>query len=60
MLTDDGRRLPEIAAEMDSLAWVRRESEEEGDRLYEGHSELMSIQRQETGLLVVMRRDNGR
>lgn len=49
----DGRRLPEIAAEFDGLAWMRRESKNEGDKKYEGYSELVSIHRMQNGAVLL-------
>lgn len=42
---EDGRGLPEIAAEFDGLSWLKRESENQGDKEWSGFSVLSSISR---------------
>lgn len=41
----DPRRLPEIAAEFDGLAEVRRYDEQQGDKVFEGYTLLKEIRR---------------
>lgn len=42
---DDSRPLPEIAAEFDGLERIERYSDTQGDKTFEGYSELKSISR---------------
>lgn len=42
---DDSRPLPEIATEFDGLARIERYSDTQGDKTFEGYSELKSISR---------------
>lgn len=48
----DGRRLPTIAREFDGLTHMERESEAEGNKAFDGYSELESIYRRD-GVVVV-------
>lgn len=41
----DERRLPEIAAEFDGLEWMKRESDTQGDKTFEGFTKLIRISR---------------
>lgn len=41
----DARRLPQIAEEFDGLDWMRRESDTQGDKLFEGYSRLSAIRK---------------
>ena len=43
----DKRPLHLIAAEFDGLEWLRRESEEQGDKLFEGFNRLIRISRKD-------------
>lgn len=43
----DKRPLHLIAAEFDGLKWLRRKSEEQGDKLFEGYSRLIRISRKD-------------
>ena len=45
----DDRRLPEIAAEFDGLDWLKRESENQGNKAWEGYSVLKMITRLDDG-----------
>lgn len=47
------QRLPEIAAEFDGLEWLKREDENQGDKLFEGYSALTMIKRTEPGLVLM-------
>lgn len=39
----DKRRLPEIAAEFDGLEWLKRESENQGNKEWKGYTSLQRI-----------------
>lgn len=45
----DDRRLPEIAAEFDGLEWLKRESENQGNKSWEGYSVLQMITKLDDG-----------
>lgn len=49
----DERRLPEIAADFDGLASIRRTSEEEGDAVYQGYDDLRGISRGSSGDVII-------
>lgn len=49
----DDRRLPEIAAEFDGLKWLKRESEEQGDKEFTGYTTLQRIARLSGGEVVI-------
>lgn len=49
----DKRHLPEIAAEFDGLEWLKRESEEQGDKEFVGYSELQRISRNVDGTVTL-------
>lgn len=49
----DIRHLPEIAAEFDGLEWLKREDENQGDKLYEGFDTLHHIQRADPGVVII-------
>ena len=51
----DERPLHLIAAEFDGLEWLRRESEEQGNKLFEGFNRLIRISRKDdTSVLLVL------
>lgn len=50
---DDARRLPVIAAEFDGLEWLKRESENQGNKEFEGYNELKSITRVGNGAVLI-------
>lgn len=50
---DDPRRLPEIAAEFDGIARLERTDENQGDKTWEGYTELASITRQPGGTVLI-------
>ena len=50
---NDERPPAEIAAEFDGLEWLKRESSNEGDALYEGYSVLASLQRTDGGTVMI-------
>jgi len=50
----DSRRLPEIAAEFDGLEWLKRESENEGNKEYIGFSMLGHISRHARGVMIML------
>ena len=39
------QRLPEIANEFDGIEWLKREDENQGDKLFEGYSKLTMVKR---------------
>ncbi len=45
MQMKDQRTLPDIASEFDGLEWLKREDENQGDKLFEGYSILTMIRR---------------
>ena len=45
----DDRRLPEIAAEFDGLEWLKRESENQGNKSWEGYAVLQMITKLDDG-----------
>ena len=49
----DDRRLIEIAAEFDDLKWLKRESEDQGNKLFEGYSYLQSITQTASGVVLL-------
>ena len=48
---EDARPLSSIAAEFEGLEWLRREDENEGDRLFDGFGLLNGIKRIEPGVV---------
>lgn len=54
----DQRPLHLIAAEFDGLEWLRRKSEEQGDKLFEGFKRLIRISRKDnTSVLLVLSKE---
>lgn len=51
----ESRRLPEIAEEFDGLEWLKRESETQGNKLFEGFSRLAMIR--QTGQKILLSLD---
>lgn len=49
----DPRRLPEIAAEFDGIARLERTDENQGDKSWEGYTELAAITRQPGGSVLI-------
>ena len=49
----DSRNLSEIAADFEGLAWMKRENEEQGDKLFEGYSELVNVARKAGDLVIL-------
>lgn len=41
----DDRPIPQVAADFDGLAWLERESAEQGDKRFDGFSVLMGVER---------------
>lgn len=57
---DDARKLAVIAAEFEDLEWLKRESEEQGNKEWQGYSELESISRVRNGaVLLRMKKPEG-
>lgn len=53
MQMGDDRALSVIAAEFDGLAWLKRESDTQGDKMFEGFSVLKAVQRAEPGIVIL-------
>lgn len=53
MQMSDERKLAVIASEFDGLEWLKRESEDQGDKLYEGYSDLVSIVRRNPDVVLL-------
>lgn len=49
----DERSLPEIAAEFESLEWLRRESENQGDKEFIGYTKLDGVTRVADGVVLI-------
>lgn len=49
----ENRRLPEIAQEFDGLEWLKRESENQGNKEFSGYSVLNRISRKEDGSVLI-------
>jgi hypothetical protein len=49
----DDRRLPVIATEFDGLEWLKRESEDQGNKEFSGYTELHSISRAADGMVLI-------
>ena len=53
MQMHDERKPAVIAEEFDGLEWLKRESEEQGDKLFEGYSNLVSITRKNADVVLL-------
>lgn len=53
MQMENAKRLPEIAEEFDGLEWLKREDENQGDKLFEGYSILTMIRRDAPGVVIL-------
>lgn len=53
MQMDDERKLSVIAEEFEDLTWLKREDENQGDKLFEGFSELKTINRIRPGTVII-------
>ena len=49
----DSRAAVEIAKDFEGLEWLKRESEEQGNEVYEGYSYLQSITRKPSGVVLL-------
>ncbi len=49
----DPRRLPEIAAEFDGLEHMERTDPNQGDKRWDGYTELAAITRQPSGTVLI-------
>lgn len=49
----DERALSVIAAEFECLEWLKRESENQGDKLFEGYSVLTMVKQAEPGIVLL-------
>lgn len=49
----DARSLPEIAAEFDGLEWLKRESENQGNKEFIGYTVLKRIARVADGVVLI-------
>lgn len=49
----DERPLPAIAMEFDGLEWLKREDENEGDKMFDGFSVLDNIKRTAAGVVLL-------
>lgn len=49
----DERALSVIAAEFEGLEWLKRESENQGDKLFEGYSKLTMVKQAEPGIVLL-------
>ena len=47
------QRLPEIADAFDGLEWLKREDENQGDKLFEGYSDLTMIRHDAPGIVIL-------
>ena len=53
MQMEDDRKLSEIAAEFEDLSWLKREDENQGDKLFDGFNSLKIINRVEPGVVIL-------
>lgn len=53
MQMQNSQRLPEIADEFDGLEWLKREDDNQGDKLFEGYSVLTMIRRDAPGVVIL-------
>jgi len=51
MSTNDS--ISQIAAEFEGLEWLKRESENQGDKLFEGYSVLTMVKQAEPGIVLL-------
>ena len=49
----DERKLSVIAAEFEDLEWLMRESENQGNKLFEGYSNLTMVKQVEPGIVLL-------
>jgi len=49
----DERALSVIAAEFEGLSWLKRESENQGDKLFEGYSALTMVRQADPGVVLM-------
>lgn len=49
----DERKLSVIAAEFEGLEWLKRESDNQGDKLFEGFSNLTMAKQVEPGIVLL-------
>lgn len=49
----DERALSVIASEFEGLEWLMRESENQGNKLFEGYSNLTMVKRVEPGIVLL-------
>lgn len=49
----DERKLSVIAAEFEGLEWLKREKENQGDKLFEGFSNLTMVKQVEPGIVLL-------
>lgn len=54
MTMEDGRRLPKIAAEFDSLTEIKRHSDTQGDKTFVGYTKLREISANRTGKVLIV------
>ena len=45
--------MSQIAAEFECLEWLKRESENQGDKLFEGYSNLTMVKQVEPGIVLL-------
>lgn len=50
----DDRSFSVIASEFEELAWLKREDENQGDKLFSGYSNLCTIKRVDGELILLM------
>lgn len=49
----DERALSVVAAEFEGLEWLKREDENQGDKLFEGYSNLTMVKQVEPGIVIM-------
>jgi hypothetical protein len=54
----DDRRIPEIAAEFDSLEWLKRESETQGNKEWTGYSAIQRISQTDGFVQIALAKEN--